>query len=168
MIIGDLHSFELEFALKYFWNVVVVKCTLVCDIRLLRFACVQHIARRISEKRGFIPKWEALGYWTKTRNTITDLDRRTQQGAGKRSLLDPHCFTVFLQWAMGCSAYNKTTAVPSVLTPTVHTCCFTCTLHLGVPWDCTQNPTCTILTVASSVCTETVDAQRATKSNTKS
>lgn len=30
-------------------------------------------------------------------NTITDSDRRAQQGAGKGSLLDPDCFTVTLQ-----------------------------------------------------------------------
>lgn len=49
------------------------------------------------------------------------------------SLLDPDCFTVTLQWAMGSSPHNKTTAVPSVHTHRVHICCFRRTLPPTFP-----------------------------------
>lgn len=36
----SLRCFQLTRAQTHIWNVVVIKCALVCDIRLLRFARV--------------------------------------------------------------------------------------------------------------------------------
>lgn len=83
-----------------------------------------HFAGGVGEKKGvFTIKQGALSYWTKTRNTIMELDRTAQRGAGKRPLLDPGGVEVSLQWATGSTPHNKTAAAPSVHTQTLHICC---------------------------------------------
>lgn len=113
---------------------MVVHYFLVFDMHLLQTGMCfddrqidkrQHILlEAFGEKKGVLTiKQGALSYWTKTRNTIMELDRTAQQGAGKRPLLDPGCVEVSLQWATGSAPYNKTTAAPSVHTQTLHICC---------------------------------------------
>lgn len=60
MIISGLHPFDLECAQQFINVVVLLKCTLVCDICLLRFASVlmtsltMTIHRRELAKKGVL------------------------------------------------------------------------------------------------------------------
>lgn len=120
MIISDLHSFDVECAPKQIlechlikmhlgsWHTLVKICTCFDD----RLNNGNTLLGGIQKNWGFKLRKEHFVTEQRRGDTMTDLDRRAQQGAGKRSLLDPDCFTVTLQWAMGCSPHNKTTAVP--------------------------------------------------------
>ena len=121
MIISGLQLNLSVIDIRVLIVVVFKKCTLVCDICLLRSASVLMTNTTMTthcwgyqQEKGVLnyPSREHLVTEQRRGNTITDLDRRAQQGAGTRSLLDPDCFTVTLQWAMGSSPLNKTHSCP--------------------------------------------------------